>query len=74
MSRNALFTHLWTKPQNALFPPQLEVPVNASLMYGFDHINFLSPGLPARQTGGLLRAQDAEPASVSEQKLPRDLS
>lgn len=74
MSRNALLTHLRTIAQNALLPPQLEIPVNASVMYGFDYINFLFPGLPAKQTGRLLGAQDAEPARVSEQKPLQDLS
>lgn len=31
MSHSAPFTHLETKPQNAFFPPQLEIPVHASV-------------------------------------------
>ena len=57
---NALFLHLRRKPQNALFPPQLEIPVHASLIDGFDRVNSLFPGLPARLTGRLLCAQDPD--------------
>lgn len=45
------------KPQNALFPPWLEIPVRASLMYGFDGVN--SVFWASRQTHWLL-SEDPE--------------
>ena len=45
------------KPQNALFPPWLEIPVHASLMYGLDGVNAVS--WASRQTDWLL-SEDPE--------------
>ena len=45
-------THLKTEPQKAVFPPRLEIPAHASLMYGLGRVNSVS--WASRQTDWLL--------------------